>query len=131
MNLVGKKVYLSSGFFDEETRQEVETVAKWLRRQGAEVFVPMEHTIPNAMGYSFNEWSRRVFMMDVREIDKADIVVYLDWGHNGDCGAAWECGYAWAKYIPVYTIYMKQTASLMIQNTTTRLDYTLHEVKFI
>ena len=34
---------------------------------------------------------------DIEAIEKCDVVVAIDWGLYGDCGTAWEIGYAWAK----------------------------------
>lgn len=91
------KIYLSSGFFTTATRKKVEEVAKILREQGNEVFVPMEHQIPNAWDMTECAWAQEVFKQDLKALDECDKVVMLDFGANGDCGAAWEAGYAYAK----------------------------------
>lgn len=108
------KIYLSSGFFTPETRAKVEKVARTLRMQDYEVYVPMEHEIPNAWSLSQEDWAKKVFEMDLKALNECDKVVYLDFGANGDCGAAWECGYAYAKGIPYEIICYEEDISIML-----------------
>lgn len=41
------KYYLSSGFFAEETRKQVNTVAQAFRDAGHKVYVSMEYFVPD------------------------------------------------------------------------------------
>lgn len=111
-----KKIYLSSGFFTDETKLKVLEVATVLRKLGCEVFVPMEHQIPNAWDISETQWAFEVFKQDVKAIDECDLMVVLDFGANGDCGTAWEAGYAYAKNIPYIVFTYGDDISLMVWN---------------
>lgn len=108
------KYYLSSGFFTEETRKEVERVAKIFRDRGHEVYVPMEYFVHGGESMPHEEWAEAVFKKDVEEIDKCDKIILLDFGANGDCGTAWEAGYAYAKGIPYITYHYGSDTSLMV-----------------
>lgn len=112
------RIYLASGFFTKETRQKVIDVALLLREQGHSVFVPMEHEIQDGNTIPNKKWGAKVFEMDVTQINSCDMVYYLDFGYQGDCGAAWEVGYAYAKNIPIKCIAYGETISLMIANST-------------
>lgn len=112
-----KKIYLASGFFTEETRNKVVEVAFVLRKLGFSVFVPMEHEIPNAWEKPNRQWAKEVFENDIKAINECDEVHYLDFGYQGDCGAAWEVGYAYAKGIPVECYACGRDISLMIANS--------------
>ena len=112
------KIYLASGFFTEETRKTVILIAHNLRNAGHEVFVPMEHEIENAWNKPNKQWAKEVFAMDKQAIDECDKVVYLDFGYQGDCGAAWEVGYAYAKGKQITTLAFGENISLMIANST-------------
>lgn len=123
------KIYLASGFFTKETREEVEFWAKWLRNAGHEMFVPMEHTIPNAWDLTNEEWGKKVFEMDIKAIDECDALFYIDWGYQGDCGAAWEVGYAYAKGKKIICLPKGQTMSLMCANAVNIMMKDLVELK--
>ena len=116
-----KKIYLSSGFFTAATREKVEEVAAELRRRGYEVFVPMEHFIEGADTMPPKQWAYEVFLADVKAMDECDSIVSLDFGANGDCGTAWELGYAYAKGIPVDIISYGIDISLMVYEGATRV----------
>lgn len=126
------KVYLASGFFTPETRAEVERKARILRMQGHEVYVPMEHQLPNAWDLPHERWAREVFKMDLKALDECDKVYYLDFGANGDCGAAWECGYAYAKGKPYVVESYAKDMSLMILGGSECYHYTgRRDIKFV
>lgn len=108
------KIYLASGFFDKETRHNVEVIARALRSEGHEVYVPMEHEIKNAWSYPNKEWGKKVFEEDVRAIRNSDMVVMIDYGMNNDSGASWECGFAYGIGKPCKVIPMDKVISLMV-----------------
>ena len=111
--------YLASGFFTDETRKKVKEIAESYRKVGLNVFVPMEHEIPNAWDMSEKDWARKVFETDLNAINSARALVYLDFGASGDCGASWEVGYAYAKGIQVITFAFGKDISLMVSNSST------------
>lgn len=116
--------YISSGFFTEETREKINSIAKILRSvPGNEVIVPMEFLVPNGENLPHEQWAKEVFDYDVAEINRCDKVIYLDFGADGDCGAAWEVGYAFAKGIPVETYKFGKDISLMIYNSSSTIKF--------
>lgn len=123
--------YLASGFFTDETRAKVKEVAESYRRTGFTVFVPMEHEIPNAWDMSEEEWAKKVFETDLNAINSARELIYLDFGANGDCGAGWEVGYAYAKGIRVVTFAFGKDISLMVSNSSTVYKTTKNDLKLV
>lgn len=89
------KIYLASPWFKEQERACYEEMIKKLRGRGYDVYVPIEHTIPNAWEIPNSEWARKVFQADVEAIKQADEVWVLNFGMYSDSGTAWECGYAY------------------------------------
>ena len=112
------KLYLAGPFFTEEERKIVEEHAQYFRAIGYEVFVPMEHKIPDAEELPNNEWARLVFLQDKKAIDESDIVVVLEDRLTGDTGTAWECGYAYGigKKVKVLEVQPYGVKSLMMVN---------------
>ena len=108
------RYYISSGFFTDETRKQVSTVAQIFRDAGYEVYVPMEYFVPDGENMAPDEWARKVFEKDVEELNKCDVVVVLDFGANGDCGTSWEAGYAYAMGIPYIVYAYGSDISLMV-----------------
>lgn len=49
-------------------------------------------------------WGFNVWEKDLKLLDNCDYVVAIDWGLYGDCGTAWEIGYAFAKRKEVIVI---------------------------
>lgn len=111
------RIYLASPLFTECERQQVEFVAKALRNDGNEVYVPMEHTIHNAWEMTNAEWGKAVFQEDVRAIRECDQVVCIYYGLYSDSGTAWECGFAYGIGKPV-VLYDRadDKVSLMVVN---------------
>lgn len=91
------KVYLASPFFNEREIRIYNQVIDNLRsRASIDLFVPREHTIPNAWDLPNEVWAENVFAVDLLALQKADVVVVLNFGMYSDSGTAWECGYAYA-----------------------------------
>ena len=117
------KYYLASPFFNSKERSGVETIAQCLRKRGHEVYVPMEHEIPNAWDMPNKDWAKAVFDEDVKAINNCEKVIVLNWGMYSDSGTAWECGYAYAKQKEVITLLMpsrEKEYSLMMINGSTK-----------
>ena len=107
------KIYLASPFFTKLQKNTVEAVVAMLREKGEEVFSPMEHIVPNGETMKNVDWGRKVFNMDLEGLNNSDCVVYLNYGYTSDTGAAWECGYAYAKNIPVVVVNLCDVTSIM------------------
>ena len=112
------KVYLASPFFNERENEVYERVIAELRSEGHDVFVPKEHTIPNAWDLPNAVWGENVFAVDILGIQKCDVVVVLNFGMYSDSGTAWECGYAYALGKKVVNVLCgdDNTYSLMMLN---------------
>lgn len=95
------KIYLASPLFTEYEREQVRQIAKALRTDNNEVYVPMEHTIKNAWEMNNAEWGKAVFEEDVKAIRDCDQVVCIYYGLYSDSGTAWECGFAYGIGKPV------------------------------
>ena len=115
-------VYLASPFFNKKERSAVTLIADFLRNKGIDVYVPMEHEVPNAWDLSNEVWAKKVFNEDIKAIDECDTVVVLNWGMYSDSGTAWECGYAYAKGKKVINLLMptndKDYSLMMINGST-------------
>ena len=115
------KVYLASPFFNKEENNVYNNVIDILRSQeGIDLFVPKEHTIPNAWDLSNKVWAENVFAVDILGIQKADVVIVLNFGMYSDSGTARECGYAYAlgkKVVNVCDRYDKAFSLMMLNGT--------------
>lgn len=115
------KAYLAAPFFKEDELEVYHKVISFLREvKKYELYVPMEHSIPNAWDMSNAEWAKAVFDEDVKAIDKAEIVFVINFGMYSDSGTAWEAGYAYAKNKKVVMIapnfHAEKDYSLMMMN---------------
>lgn len=117
------KVYLASPFFNDEEKNVYRNVIDILRSQeNIDLFVPQEHTIPNAWDLSNRVWAENVFAVDLLALQKAEVVVVLNFGMYSDSGTAWECGYAYAlgkKVINVCVGYDKAFSLMMLNGCDT------------
>lgn len=111
------KIYLASPLFTDDERKLVNITARLLRSKNHDVYVPMEHTIENAWNLPNHAWARKVFKEDIAAIKESDLVIAIYHGLYSDSGTAWECGYAYAKNIPVYVMPItEKDVSLMVVN---------------
>ena len=111
------KIYLASPLFTEYEKVHVGDYASYLRTQGNEVYVPMEHQIEDAWSMPNYVWAKAVFEEDVEEIRKCDKVVCLYYGLYSDSGTAWECGFAYGIGKPVELVDLSgREVSLMVVN---------------
>lgn len=90
------KIYMAGAFFRPETKERIDSYVAGFRRLGYSVYVPQEHTIPNAWDMSQEDWAREVFKMDIKAIQDCDILFAMYDGLYSDSGTAWEIGYAYA-----------------------------------
>ena len=99
-------IYIAGPFFTDKERAFLKIVIESVKEicPNEELFIPMEHFIPNGENLSNNEWAEAVFKMDVEALNKCDRVVAAYLGLRSDTGTAWEIGYAYAKDIPVNLI---------------------------
>lgn len=119
------KIYIASAMFTDHEQERINKLAKLLRAMGHEVYVPHEYKVPLADEMENEEWAAQVFQHDIENLDQADAVYYFCEGMNGDIGAAWECGYAYAKGKRIFVDELQETAeiSLMVaQCSETKIE---------
>lgn len=96
-------IYIAGPFFTDKERTFLKIVIESVKKMfpDEELFIPMEHFIPNGENLSNNEWAEAVFKMDVEALNKCDHIIAAYLGLRSDTGTAWEIGYAYAKGISV------------------------------
>lgn len=123
------KVYLAGPV--KKHRDVIEEMARIMREDNHEVYVPSEHKIENAYDLPNDIWGRKVFENDIKAIDNCDIMVVASYDnseHHG--GTRWETGYAYGigkKIILVH--FEKEEISIMIANGCYAHIYSLEEFK--
>ena len=124
------KIYLASPWFNNKERVMYRGILDKMRKEGHEVYAPIEHEIPNAWEASNAEWGRAVFNADVEAIRNCDEVWVLNFGMYSDSGTAWECGFAYGIGKPVrqlvYGMGEDKTYSLMMINGCEEWDFMLN-----
>lgn len=89
------KIYLASPFFNPAELAVYRKVVGDLRATDKHtVYVPQEHTIPDAWELSNQRWANEVFCADIEALESCDVVMVLNFGMYSDSGTAWEAGYA-------------------------------------
>lgn len=88
-------VYLASPFFNNRERAVKAQVKAHLEQTGIAIIDPQGGGDPMSWEQNNNQWGRKIFKKDLDRIYEADKVVAIDWGLYGDCGTAWEVGYAY------------------------------------
>ena len=120
------KIYQASPFFNQEEITVYEEAIHILRNQGLNVFVPREHTIPDAWDLPNNIWGENVFAVDYLAITQCDVVAVLNFGMYSDSGTAWECGAAFALGKKVVNILCggddTEYSIMMVNGTTTTVN---------
>ena len=113
-----KRFYLASPFFEGEARENAMRISEWFRENGYEVFVPMEHKIPNAWDLPNYAWGESVFNVDINNLNACSAVVCLSYGRISSAGTNFEAGYAYGIGKPVIVIEMPgvELMSLMLSN---------------
>ena len=127
-------IYIAGPFFTDEERAFLKIVIESVKEifPNEELFIPMEHFIPNGENLSNNEWAEAVFKMDVEALNKCDRVVAAYLGLRSDTGTAWEIGYAYARSIPIDLILSPEAlegeVSIMpIQSSNCPIKTTLNQ----
>ena len=112
-----ERIYLAAPFFNDKERKHMEKVLKVLRNSGYTVFAPYEFVIPDGEKLPNDVWGGLIFQGDIKELDKADIVVAINHGLRSDTGTAFEIGYAYHSKKDIFIVHFdKSIDSLMINN---------------
>lgn len=118
------KIYLASPFFTEEQRKVKARVKKHLEKiissENMEIADPQRVSDPFNWEKENTQWGSETYYKDVQLLKSCDAVVAIDWGLYGDCGTAFEVGFAMALQKNVIVICPKavtnQPHSLMVAN---------------
>jgi nucleoside 2-deoxyribosyltransferase len=110
------KIYLASGWFNEEQMRRVQMAEEVLEKAGHEVFSPRKQQNEH-LEFGTKEWREATFNSDVDHINWADIIVAVY--NEEDAGTMWELGYAYAKGKPAIVINEDgmETMNLMISDS--------------
>lgn len=108
------KIYMASAMFTEEQKERINKHARLLRAMGHTVYVPHEFKVSDAKDLTNEEWANEVFLEDLHQLDECDAIYYFCEGMNGDIGAAWECGYAYAKGKQIFVDELQETAEISL-----------------
>ena len=130
------RAYIAGPLFNEGERWFDEQIEACAARVGLETFLP--HRDGREL-LPAEEWSMDgIFRLDVRELDKAAIVIANLNGTAVDDGTAWELGYAYARgkhLVGIHTdmrltpVFEKQAVNLMIECSLHKLVRSLDELE--
>jgi nucleoside 2-deoxyribosyltransferase len=93
-------VYLAGPLFTQAEWQWNQRLAEALQQGSLEVILPQNGAAPMLAGEAEFD-ARGLFEMNLKSIDRADVVVAIFDGADVDSGTAWECGYAFKAAKPV------------------------------
>lgn len=126
------KIYIAASFCYEDRAKTSQrkyliekTVARIKRYLKGNYYIPHQLKIPNAWDMSLEEWSKKVYEEDIKNLWNADLVIFLSFGKENNAGAVWEVGFVCGRrvmQIPNYDqdlVVVKMTneaESLMISN---------------
>lgn len=105
-------IYLASPFFNKKERDVKEKVRQHLLDLGYELHDPQSPSSFASWEMDNSTWGAYTFNKDIESIQNSTYVVAIDWGLYGDCGTAWEIGYAYARNKPVLVLVPDNTLSL-------------------
>lgn len=108
------KIYIASAMFEPYQKKRIEKFALLFKKLGHTVYVPHKLQIENADTLPNAEWAEKVFKADIAELDDCDAVFYFCEGMNGDIGAAWECGYAYAQGKKIFVEELKHSSNISL-----------------
>ncbi len=99
------RVYLASGFFNDQQLQKVEKTEGILRAKGLLVFSPREHQ-NESLPLGSREWRAETFRDDRAAILQSDVVVAIY--DEQDAGTMWEIGFAYANQKPIVILHINE-----------------------
>jgi nucleoside 2-deoxyribosyltransferase len=97
------KLYLAGPLFSQAEWRWNARLVEALRRSGYDVFAPQEKA-KAALGTAGALDARAIFAGNVKDIERAHVVVAVLDGPDVDSGTSWECGYAFKLGRPVVGI---------------------------
>lgn len=122
------KIYLAGPFFNDREREIKARIKEHLEEMishtgGYELCDPQTDGDFRSWEQANCYWGENVFLKDLHLLDACDYVVAIDWGLYGDCGTAWEIGYASGKNKHILVVAPMETLtkphSVMVTNGNT------------
>ena len=127
MKTKNNRVYLASGWFNENQVRRLKEAEKTLKEMGFDVFSPWEHQHTEYEMFSV-PWRKVTFNSDIKHVEWCDFIFTIY--DEEDSGAMWESGYAHAFKKPLIVFHEKEEAvNLMVSDSLTAYMKTWEEVK--
>lgn len=121
------KIYLASGWFNENQERRVKEAEEVLRGLCHEVFSPREHQNAH-LEFGSKEWRMATFNNDVKNVEWCDIIFAIY--DEEDAGTMWELGYAYAHHKTLLIFHEgNDIANLMITDSLFAYFKTWEEVE--
>ena len=121
------KIYLASGWFNENQERRVAEAEKVLRELGFDTFSPREHQNAH-LEYGSKEWREATFDNDIDHVEWCDFVFAIY--DEEDSGTMMEIGYAYAIGKPIVVFHETGGyVNLMISDSLTAYLTNWDEVK--
>jgi nucleoside 2-deoxyribosyltransferase len=118
------RVYLAAPLFSESERAYNLSIARNLRNNFFDVFLPQE-TGDDSQTRNKDE-QFRIFSENIQALEKSDIIIAIIDGADADSGTAWEMGYAYAQKKQVIALRtdfrrsgMYERVNLMLEESAT------------
>lgn len=89
-------IYLAGPLFSAAEMKFNLELSEWLTEKGCNVFLPQAACL--------NKTTEEIFTLCKNGVESASAVVAILDGADADSGTCWECGYAFAKNIPVIIV---------------------------
>jgi nucleoside 2-deoxyribosyltransferase len=128
------KIYLAAPFFSDHQQRRIQLVKKALQNNPTidpqNIFLPQEHQFEEEP-FGSRAWQQYVFASDIRQIQRADILVaILDYkleesDNESDSGTMFEIGTAYQARIPIAIIQfdpVKKLNLMIAQSLTAYFD---------
>ena len=122
-------IYIAGPFSHDNEKESLKHMIELVQKRypDANLYIPMKYKVPEdfqkldgSWNLPNNEWAKKVFLHDIEELNKADLVFALYVGHYCSSGTVWEIGYSCGKDIRVYGYIPEwarsQDMSLMVLN---------------
>jgi nucleoside 2-deoxyribosyltransferase/predicted secreted protein len=114
------RVYLAAPLFSESERAYNLSIARNLRNNFFDVFLPQE-TGDDSHTRNKDEQSR-IFSENLQALEKSDIIVAIIDGADADSGTGWEMGYAYAQKKQVIALRTDFRRAGMYENVNLMLE---------
>ena len=121
------KVYIASGWFNEEQSRDLERIKSLLKELSISYFSPKDECLVSSNEKITNQ--EKVFQDNIEAIQKAPFIVANTRGK--DMGTIFECGVAYSNHIPIiyYCEGLKGHFNLMLSRSGRAVATNINELK--